>query len=133
MITKRDFYKEFVFRTSLSQGAGGQHVNKVNTRVELRFSVYDSQLLSEEEKELILFNLRHYVVGNGIIQIFSQEERSQRRNKELCIKKFNELIAKALVRPKKRIPSKPSKAAKARRLRQKRLLSEKKANRNFKY
>jgi len=132
MIDNRSYDKEFTFRTSLSQGAGGQNVNKVNTRVELRFSIHSSSLLSEEEKSLMLVNLKHHIVGDGIIQIFSQEERSQLRNKKLCIKKFYELMKKAFIKPTKHRPkTKLSFTAHRKRLKNKKFQAEKKSNRNF--
>lgn len=98
----RDFSSEFVFITSRSGGAGGQNVNKVNTKAELRFDIEKSQLLSETEKLTLKEKLKNKITNEGILQIVSQEERSQLKNKELCINKFYEIVTKALIKRKKR-------------------------------
>ena len=123
----KDLSKEFVFSTSRSSGAGGQHVNKVETKVELRFNVPASKILTENEKQLILKKLKNHINANGDLIITSQSERSQLRNKQKAVSRFYDLIRKALTPVKKRVPTKPTKAAVQKRLEAKRKHSEKKS------
>jgi len=122
----RDFYSEFKFSATRSSGPGGQNVNKVSTKIELRFSVSDSLILSQEEKEIIFRKLINKINKEGELVIVSQAERSQLGNKEKTIEKFYALINKALTPVIKRKPTKPSKRVKAKRLESKRLNSERK-------
>jgi ribosome-associated protein len=125
----KDLHDEFIFNASRSSGAGGQNVNKVNTKVELRFNIAQSQILSVEEKEILLQKLANKLTETGYLIIVSQTERSQLKNKEKSIAKFYALIEKALTPRKKRKPTKPTKASKAKRLDSKRIISEKKNSR----
>ena len=125
----QDFTPEFQFQASRSGGAGGQNVNKVSTKVELRFNVLTSNLLDENQKALIQEKLKNQINSEGELIIVSQEERTQLRNKNTVIKKFRELLKKVLFIPKKRLKVKPTIAMIAKRLDAKKKLSEKKANR----
>ena len=128
-LTERGFEKEFKFITSRSSGKGGQHVNKTDSKVELRFSVLNSEILIPEEKELILKNLSGGINKEGILQIVSQKFRSQLKNKKTCIKKFYKLLEKGLETPKERMKTKRSKKSILKRLENKRKLAEKKERR----
>ena len=128
-LLKQDFLSEFQFQASRSGGAGGQNVNKVSTKVELRFSVLNSNILDGFQKELIQKKFRNQINSEGELIIVSQEERTQLRNKNTVIKKFRELLIKALTIPKKRIKLAPTAGMIAERLRNKKMASEKKANR----
>jgi ribosome-associated protein len=125
-INGRDFTFEFNFAASRSSGPGGQNVNKVSTKIELRFDVNSSQLLSDGEKVLVNAKLANKISNEGILIIVAQTDRSQLKNKEDAIKKFYILIEKAIAPVKKRKPTKPSKAAKEKRLVKKRIIAEKK-------
>jgi ribosome-associated protein len=129
ILKERDFSPEFIFTASRSSGPGGQNVNKVSSKVELRFDVQQSRLLTDEEKEIIQTRLASKITSTGEIILVSQSERSQLSNKEKVIERFYALLAKALTPVKKRKPTKPSKSVKEKRLLDKRLLSEKKARR----
>jgi ribosome-associated protein len=122
----RDFDKEIIFSYSRSSGPGGQNVNKVNTRVELRFNVIQSDCLNKPEKELVLKKHINKINKDGELILVSQSERSQLRNRENVVVKFYLLLAKALTPPKKRLPTSPTKASREKRLDSKRLTSEKK-------
>jgi ribosome-associated protein len=124
-----DLSAEITFRTARSGGKGGQNVNKVETMVEGYFEVSASALLTQEQKALVLEKLGHRINSEGLLQVRSQEERTQLGNKQLVIKKMNELVRKALIKPKKRVPTRPSKAVKEKRIQLKKQLSEKKQQR----
>ncbi len=126
MASKKNLSSEIVYKASLSSGAGGQHVNKVNTKVELRFHILNSAYLSEQEKEILTQKLINKINNEGFLVISSQTERSQLLNKEKVTEKFYKLIEKALIIPKKRKPTKPTRAAIEERIKAKKLISEKK-------
>ncbi len=126
---KIPFERELVFTSSRSSGPGGQHVNKVSTKVELRFHIPNSGLLNDEEKDILLIKLKNKINSEGELIIVSQDERSQLKNKEKVIEKFYELLQKALIPPKKRKPTKPSQASKEKRLEKKRIIADKKEKR----
>ncbi len=128
-ITMENFEREILFNPSRSSGPGGQHINKVSTKIELRFHIPNSELLTEEEKAILLQKLKNKINKEGELIIVSQEERSQLKNKEKALEKFYEIIEKALTPPKKRKPTKPTQASKEKRLEEKKLVSEKKSQR----
>ena len=128
-VRERNFENEFIISASRSSGPGGQNVNKVSSKIDLRFNVSASSLLDEEEKEIIFQKLTARINNEGELIIVSQSERSQLQNKELAIEKFYTLIETALKPVRKRKPTKPSYASKMLRLEHKKLLSKKKANR----
>ncbi len=129
-ITDRDsFFREFKFQTSRSSGPGGQHVNKVSSRVELRFNVRESQILTDDEKVKISEKLATRINNEGILSIVVQADRSQLRNKQAAVGKFFDLLTQVFTPVKKRRPTKPTRGGRERRLQAKRLGSEKKSRR----
>ncbi|WP_016775670.1 alternative ribosome rescue aminoacyl-tRNA hydrolase ArfB [Anaerophaga thermohalophila] len=128
---KRDFSSEFRFSASRSGGAGGQNVNKVNTKVELRFSIPESSILSDREKELLISRLSGKLTSKNELVITADNHRSQLKNKEEAVKRFYSLIRWGLRPVKRRIPTKPSKTVKEKRLETKRKHSEKKNRRRW--
>jgi ribosome-associated protein len=107
--------RELSWRFSRSSGPGGQHVNTTDTRVELVWSLRDSPSLSAAQRDLVERKLRNRVI-DGVITVVSSEYRSQHRNREAARVRLEELVAKALVPPKARHATKPSKGARQRRL-----------------
>ncbi|MCB0402343.1 MAG: aminoacyl-tRNA hydrolase [Flavobacteriales bacterium] len=124
-------YKELKFKTSRSGGAGGQHVNKVSTRVELCFDVEHSGVLSEKQKAIISYKLRNRMDSRGVLHIHCDESRSQLKNKAIAYERFTQLLEQALKPVKKRKATKPGKAAIKKRLDAKKKRSEKKESRRF--
>lgn len=129
MFDKEAILRELIFKAIKSSGAGGQHVNKVASKVELTFNVLESSVLRETQKTRLLIKLQHRLTKDGMLIMQCGESRSQHKNKDLVIKRFLELIEKSLEVPKKRIPTKIPKSVIRKRLKNKRNLSEKKANR----
>jgi ribosome-associated protein len=107
---------EVHYRTMRSSGPGGQHVNKVETQVELLFDVARSPSLTEAQRRRILSQLKNLIDQDGMLHLTAQSERSQLRNREIVTARFQAVLAAALRVPKKRRPTKPTAASKTKRL-----------------
>ncbi len=119
-IKTRNIENEFIFSTSRSSGPGGQNVNKVSTKVELRFDLLLTTGFSEEEKKLIFNKLKNKINKEGEIVLVSQSERTQLMNKVAVTEKFFDLVSKALTLQKNRRPTRPTVSSKIKRLEGKR-------------
>ena len=126
MITALQLITEIEFATSRSSGPGGQNVNKVNSKVILRWNVLHSTLITDEQKVFLLNKLSAQLTREGELILSAQESRSQFQNKETVIEKFDALLRKTQTKPKIRKATKPSKNAKAKRVDNKKRHAEKK-------
>ena len=121
--------KECALKAIKASGSGGQHVNKVATKIELQFNIEDSLELNQNEKDLLLESLKTRLTNKGILILQCGETRSQLQNKERIINRFTEIITQGLEVPEKRKKTKISKAVKRKRLDSKNRTSAKKVNR----
>jgi len=119
--------KELKFKAVRSSGAGGQHVNKVSSKVELSFDLQNSSTLSVEEKDLLLKNFQKRLTKEGVLLLQCDESRSQHKNEEIVIDRFIQLIANGLKIAKKRKATKPSRVSIKKRLEKKKKHAYKKA------
>lgn len=129
MINFKDILKECKFKTARSGGAGGQHVNKVETKVVLYWDIAATNLFSEDIKELLLLKLVSFIDTAGVLRISSQKTRSQVKNKLDAQAKFKKLIEQALTKKKDRKPTRIPSSVKEKRIQVKRIKSEHKQNR----
>ena len=128
-MNKEIIAKELQFKAIRSGGPGGQHANKVASKVELSFNVDQSLGLSHSEKERLHLKLKPRLNLEGTLKLQCEESRSQHKNKQLVTQRFFEVLKKALEVRKKRKPTKPSKSSVEKRLKSKKMLSQKKAGR----
>jgi len=126
IITSAELTPELEFTTSRSSGPGGQNVNKVSTKIILRWNVLHSTLITDEQKVLLLNKLSSQLTREGELIINSQESRSQLQNKETAVEKLDALLRKALTKPKARKATKPSYTSKVKRVGNKKRHAEKK-------
>lgn len=117
---------ELSFKAIRSSGSGGQHVNKVSSKVELSFDVIESSALLEKQKERLIKKLKSRLTKEQVLILQCGDSRSQHKNKELVIKRFLKIIKEGLKVPKKRIPTKISKGKIKKRLDDKQKHSKKK-------
>ncbi len=120
---------ELTFRFSRSGGPGGQHANRSETRVELLFDVGGSSRLDDVQRERVLAGLDHVIDQNGVLHLVSSQSRSQHQNREAVVARFRVLLQQAIRPPKKRFVTRPSRAARNRRLEDKRHQSSRKRSR----
>ncbi|MGB1209955.1 MAG: alternative ribosome rescue aminoacyl-tRNA hydrolase ArfB [Lacinutrix venerupis] len=129
MFNEEAIIKEFNFKGVRSSGAGGQHVNKVSSKIELSFNIKDSLVLTNIQKQSIQYKLSNRITKEGLLILQCGESRSQHRNKNIATIRAIELLKLALYKEKKRIPTKIPKAVIIKRLKNKRANKERKANR----
>ncbi len=129
----KDFTRELSFKTSRSSGAGGQNVNKVETSVTVLWNVLESGFFNDSQKDLIQTKLKNRINADGLLFLTVSESRTQLANKNKAVEKIIDLVNRALIIPKKRFATKPSRNQKQKRLDTKKKLSDKKENRKFKY
>jgi len=128
-MNKEILLSEIQYKAVRSSGAGGQNVNKVSSKVILSFDVTNSNGISDEEQTLLLDKLASKISQEGILQLSSDEDRSQLKNKEIVTKRFLELLSKSLKKPKPRKETKVPKAVKEKRFQEKKKSSEIKESR----
>jgi ribosome-associated protein len=129
IFSKEALLKEVTFKTSRSGGKGGQNVNKVSSKVELNINIRTSALLTEEQKVRILEILSNRISSEGVLQVITEEDRSQLRNKDKGLKKLILLLRTALYKPKLRRATKPGRSVVEKRLKLKQATAMKKINR----
>ncbi|SFS63315.1 alternative ribosome rescue aminoacyl-tRNA hydrolase ArfB [Lutibacter maritimus] len=117
---------ELNFKAVRSSGAGGQHVNKVSSKIELIFDLQNSSELTDDEKILLTKNLQSKLTKENVLLLQCDESRSQHKNKEIVIKRFLELIKNGLKVPKKRKATKPTKSSVEKRIEKKKNIALKK-------
>ena len=120
---------ELDVRVSRASGAGGQHVNKTSSRVEIFWNIPGSRALSEEERARLLERLASKLTTEGSVRVVASDMRSQSRNRDLAEERLADLVRRALIIPKKRRATKPTRAAKEARLESKKRHSTKKRDR----
>lgn len=125
-MNKDKLLTDIAFKTALSGGPGGQHVNKTETKVILEWDITSSEAISTEEKQLLEQKLKNNISKDGIFQLNSSQTRSQHKNKKLVVNRFLKLMETSLQKKTKRKATKPTKSAKLKRLKKKKLHSEKK-------
>jgi ribosome-associated protein len=118
--------RELAFSASRSSGPGGQNVNKVNSKITLMFDVLRSEILTGEEKDVIVKKLASHLTKEGVLNLTAQDKRSQLENKEAAIQKLDKLLVKAFAKRKIRKATKPSKTAVQKRITNKKQHSQKK-------
>jgi len=129
-VNQEQIFTELQFKAIRSSGPGGQHANKVSSKVELSFHIEASAGLTDREKKRLILKLGNKLSKEGLLILQCDESRSQHKNKELVIKRFLKLIEKSLVVPKARKKSKPTRSSIEKRLKSKKIASLKKINRS---
>ncbi|SEP92908.1 ribosome-associated protein [Hyunsoonleella jejuensis] len=129
MFDEEALLKELSFKAVKSSGSGGQHVNKVASKIELYFNLNISEVFNDAQKSNIQEKLKNRLTKDGVLILQCDESRSQHKNKEIVIKRFLKLLKNTLVEEKKRVPTKIPRAVVRKRLKNKKYRSEKKANR----
>lgn len=129
-MNREGIIQELKFKAVRSSGAGGQHVNKVSSKVELTFDLENSMALTDIEKKRLLRKLSTKISKENILIMQCEETRSQHKNKELVIKKFLDTLEASLTVPKRRRKTKPSRSAIEKRLKSKKKAALKKVNRS---
>lgn len=127
---KEALQQELVYKAVRSSGPGGQHVNKVSSKVQLSFDLKNAAALSEKEKTRLFDKLENQLNKKGVLQMSADESRSQLKNRSIVTQRFFELIEKSLKVRKKRKATKPSKEAVEKRLKEKKMTANKKNQRN---
>lgn len=126
---KEKILQELQFKALRSSGAGGQHVNKVSTKIELVFDVHNSNALTEKEKNRLFLKLKNRLTKENVLLLQCDESRSQHKNKTVIIKRLFELLEHALKVPKKRRKTKPTRSSIEKRLKTKKKAAQRKAYR----
>lgn len=129
LTTQAEILKIVQFKTSRSGGSGGQHVNKVSSKVELIFNIEDAYFFTEAEKALLKERLLSRLDKEGLLHVVAQEGRSQFLNKQTAVSKLMHILRSALQVQRKRKPTKIPRSVKEKRLSSKLMLGQKKENR----
>jgi ribosome-associated protein len=122
---------EIKFSFSRSSGPGGQNVNRVATRVELRFDIKHSTSFNEEQREILLHRLVRRIDTRGVLHLSAQDSRSQWTNRQMVLQRFRDALMHALIPTKKRTRTQPTTGSKERRLKEKKLQSAQKKSRKL--
>jgi ribosome-associated protein len=129
IMNQKTLHNELKFKAIRSGGPGGQHANKVSSKVILFFDLQNSKAFTEDELQLILKNLKSKLTKENLLILSSEETRSQHKNKEIVLDKFYQIIKGALIIPKKRKATKPSRSSIKKRLNTKKIHAFKKVTR----